>query len=233
MWLLIRLQKLWLIFCGKDTCWSLEHWPSSWVTEEPTLKSNIINELCELMGIWKVRTLPYHPQTNGQMEQASPNADAGWLENWVKIRKADWPKHLPELVHAYNSMRSAITGYNPHYLMFGAMTLHLPINFYFPTIMSTENHHACWSLCCWLMCSDSRKPSRRHKCSSHLRLKGRGNTMIIEQMEFDWSQVNWVLATSWCLCKGRRKVKDWWEEEPYDVECRIAEGASLPTSWNN
>ena len=24
--------------------------------------------------------------------------------------------------------------------------------------------------------------------------------------------------------KGRRKMKDWWEEEPYKVECIIAEG---------
>ena len=24
--------------------------------------------------------------------------------------------------------------------------------------------------------------------------------------------------------KGRKKEKDWWEEEPYKVECRIPEG---------
>ena len=33
-----------------------------------TFKSNIISELYELMGIQKARTLPYHPQTNGQVE---------------------------------------------------------------------------------------------------------------------------------------------------------------------
>ena len=28
-------------------------------------ESSIMKELCELMGIWKVRTSPYHAQTNG------------------------------------------------------------------------------------------------------------------------------------------------------------------------
>ena len=54
-----------------------------------------------------------------------------------KDQKADWPKHLPELVHAYNSTRLAIMGYSPHYLMFGCGPC-LPVDFYFPTIRCTE-----------------------------------------------------------------------------------------------
>ena len=72
-------------------------------------ESNIIRELCELMSIWKVRTSPYHAQTNGQVERAHQTLMC-MIGKLSKDQKADWLNHLPELVHAYNSMRSAITG---------------------------------------------------------------------------------------------------------------------------
>ena len=115
-------------------------------------KRNIISELCGLMGIGKARTLPYHPKTNGQVEQAHKML-MQMIGKLGKDQKADWPKHLPELVHAYNSTRLAIMGYSPHYLKFGQQ-LCLPVNFYFPTIMSTEKHkhvnHNAADLCGWL-----------------------------------------------------------------------------------
>ena len=52
-------------------------------------------------------------------------------------KKADWPGHLAEIVHTYNATQSAMTGYSPHYLMFGHRP-RLPINFYFPTFRSAE-----------------------------------------------------------------------------------------------
>ena len=48
-------------------------------------------------------------------------------------KKAQWEQHLPELLQAYNSTQSAVTGYSPHYLMFRRRP-HLPVDFFFPTI---------------------------------------------------------------------------------------------------
>ena len=52
-------------------------------------------------------------------------------------KKVDWPSHLAEIAHAYNSTQSTVTRYSPHYLMFGPQP-RLPVDFVFPTIGSNE-----------------------------------------------------------------------------------------------
>ena len=52
-------------------------------------------------------------------------------------KKADWPSHLAEIVHAYNATHSTVTGYSLQYLMFGQRP-RLPVDFYFPTIGGTK-----------------------------------------------------------------------------------------------
>ena len=75
--------------------------------------------------------MPYHPQGNGQVEQAQQTLGnmIGKLED---EHKKQWPMHLAKLTHTYNLTRSAVTGYSPHLLMFG-QRLRLPIDFLFPT----------------------------------------------------------------------------------------------------
>ena len=46
--------------------------------------------------------------------------------------KGQWLRDLLKLTHAYNSTRSAVTGYSPHFLMFRQQP-RLPIDFIFPT----------------------------------------------------------------------------------------------------
>ena len=75
--------------------------------------------------------MPYHPKSNGAIEQQHQMV-IKIIGKLSQDKKANWPKHLPELIQAYNGMRSAITGYSPHYLLFGyhprfQLDLHFPI----------------------------------------------------------------------------------------------------------
>ena len=77
---------------------------------------HVITHLCELYGVQKLRTSPYHAQTNGQIERMNQMIIhmIGKLE---EDRKACWSKHLPELLMAYNATHSAVTRYSPYYLL--------------------------------------------------------------------------------------------------------------------
>ena len=55
-------------------------------------------------------------------------------------KKAQWEQHLPELLQAYNSTRSMVTSYLPHYLMFGRCP-RLPVDYYFLTVSAFKHSH--------------------------------------------------------------------------------------------
>ena len=79
---------------------------------------HLISNLCELHGVQKLRTLPYHAQTNGQVERMNQTIIRmiGKLE---QDKKVCWSEHLPEMLAAYNGTCSAMTGYSPYFLLFG------------------------------------------------------------------------------------------------------------------
>ena len=81
-------------------------------------KSRVISELCKLGRVKKLRTSPYHPQSNGQCERFNATL-LSMLGTLPPEGKATWTDKVGTLVHAYNSTKSAITGFSPHYLMFG------------------------------------------------------------------------------------------------------------------
>ena len=98
--------------------------------------SNIISEICKLLSTKKLQTMPDHPQTNGLVE-ISHQTIMWMIGKLGEDKKANWLGHLAEIVHAYNATQSAVMGYSPHYLMFGHRP-RLPVDFYFPTLRSTE-----------------------------------------------------------------------------------------------
>ena len=99
---------------------------------------HVITHLCELYGVQKLRTLPYHAQTNGQVKHTNQTIIRmiGKLE---EDRKACWSEHLPELLLAYNATCSAVTGYSPYYLLFGRRP-RIPVDYLFPTLRDSPHH---------------------------------------------------------------------------------------------
>ena len=98
---------------------------------------HVITHLCDLYGVQKLRTSPYHAQTNGQVERMNQMIIRmiGKLE---EERKACWSEHLPELLMAYNATCSAVTGYSPYYLLFGRRP-RIPVDYLFPTLRDSPH----------------------------------------------------------------------------------------------
>ena len=64
--------------------------------------SSVIEEMCKILGIKQLQTMPYHPQTNGLVER-SHQMNMYMIRKLGEDKKADWPSHLAELVHAHNA----------------------------------------------------------------------------------------------------------------------------------
>ena len=101
--------------------------------------STLVEELCAAFGIQKCRTTAYHAQCNGQVGHFHQMLFR-MIGKLACDKKAQWEQHLPELLQAYNSTRSAVTGYSSHYLMFGRCPC-LPVDYYFLTVSVFE--HSC------------------------------------------------------------------------------------------
>ena len=131
-------------------------------------------------------------------------------------KKADWPSHLAEIAHSYNSTQSAVTVYSPHYLMFGQW-FRLPVDFVFPTVGSNEapTRQASTRIV------DVYVASVRDRLRSALQeAQGQSTTEACQQKQYydrkigavNLKPCNLVLVKvdAW---KGKRKIKDRWDEE--------------------
>ena len=94
--------------------------------------ATVVEDLYKLYGVKKLRTSSYHAETNGQVERMNQTL-IHLIGKLDEDKKACWSKHLPELLMAYNSTRSSVTGYSPHFLLFGSRP-RIPVDYFFPTL---------------------------------------------------------------------------------------------------
>ncbi|KAJ8015288.1 hypothetical protein DPEC_G00024570 [Dallia pectoralis] len=91
-------------------------------------ESRLIKQLCEVAGIQKIRTTPYHPRGN-PVERFNRTL-LGMLGTLENQDKSHWKDFVKPLVHAYNCTRSDVTGFTPYELMFGRQP-RLPVDLAF------------------------------------------------------------------------------------------------------
>ena len=92
---------------------------------------NVIAAMCSLLGVEKIRMMPYHPQTNGSTERVHQTLQC-MIGKLDPEKRKKWPTHIGSIIIAYNSTQSLVTGYSPYYLMFGRRP-RLPVDLLFPT----------------------------------------------------------------------------------------------------
>ena len=173
--------------------------------------------------------MPYHPQTNGLVER-SHQMIMCMIGKLVEDKKANWPSHLAEIVHAYNATQSAVTKYSPHYLMFGRWP-RLPVDFIFPTVCSNKAPMREAST----RNVDVYVASVRDQLRSTLwEVQAQSTTEACQQKWYHDRKIGavnlkpgdlvLVKADAW---KGKRKIKDRWDEETWEVSRQIV--ADVPS----
>jgi len=83
-----------------------------------SFENKVIRELCNLTGMEKSRTTPYHPAGNGMTERFNSTLlnMLGTLDPELKV---EWHSRVSSLVHAYNCTPHSVTHLSPYFLMFG------------------------------------------------------------------------------------------------------------------
>ena len=119
-------QNLWDKFIVHYGC------PEKILTDQGcNFESDLLQELCEIAQVKKIKTSGYHPQTNGQCKCINATL-INMLGTLPGKPKTTWREQVSTLVHAYNCTRNNATDFSPYYLMFGRKLL-LPIDILFGT----------------------------------------------------------------------------------------------------
>jgi transposase InsO family protein len=80
--------------------------------------SSTVRAVCDILGIKKVNTTAYHPQTDGIVERFNKTL-CDMLAMYVSTDQKDWDVGLPSVLFAYRTSLHPSINESPYFLMFG------------------------------------------------------------------------------------------------------------------
>ena len=85
----------------------------------PQFTGQVMKELCQMMGISKLQTTAYHPQTNSAVERVWPNLTRH-LRKLCQSQQQQWDQHLASMEMALRTSEIRTIGVSPYQLMYGS-----------------------------------------------------------------------------------------------------------------
>ena len=93
--------------------------PEEILTDQGTnFMSALLQDIYQLLGIKRIRTTPYHAQTDGMVERFNSTLKS-MLKKFVASNARDWDEYLPYLLFAYREAPQESTGFSPFELLYG------------------------------------------------------------------------------------------------------------------
>ena len=88
----------------------------------PCFESDEFRQCMQRMGVKRIRTTPYHPQTNGLTERNNRT-----IKEWLATKGGNWEEQLPLVLLAYRASPQTATGSSPFELIYGRLP-RLPVD---------------------------------------------------------------------------------------------------------
>ena len=85
-------------------------------------EASLVKELCNITGIYKTRTTPFHPRSDGLTERANRTI-LQMLRTTTLQHPNDWSARLPSLLSAYRMTVHSVKGITPNFAMLGREVL--------------------------------------------------------------------------------------------------------------
>uniref|UniRef100_A0A3B3R4V1 Gypsy retrotransposon integrase-like protein 1 n=1 Tax=Paramormyrops kingsleyae TaxID=1676925 RepID=A0A3B3R4V1_9TELE len=183
----------------------------------PDFESKTIKELCDITGIKKVRTTPYHPRGN-PVERFNRTL-LQMLGTLSQPDKLHWKDFVKPLVHAYNCTKNDVTGFSPYELMFGRQP-RLPVDLAFglPVDTNTQSHSQYVSDLKHRL-EESYKIATANAKKNADRNKIRFDKRVVDSTIEEGDR---VLVRNVKL-RGRHKLANKWEDDVYVVLRRVGD----------
>ena len=179
-----------------------------------SFESQLVADLCKLMGTQKLWTSPYHPQTNSQCERFNSTL-IGMLGMVSPEKKSEGKNHIGMLVHACNCTQNSAAGFSPYYLMYRRQP-YLPVD----VTLGLAPHSV-------MAPSTSKFIQKMWECVKWAHNKAKifeANEAQCHKQNYDKRSKAVALEAGYMVLvhvtafKGHHKIQNWWENMEYVVE---------------